>query len=531
LEAKRAGEQEKLNDFLKFNLYRLFLLTIFLLLSYYMGQTIYTIDTTLIKSISTFLILSFTVTIVVVLLSTWEKIPLNYIIHFQFSIDTVLTLFLIYSTGAGDSPLTFLLLLLALSISFFFPSWVNIFYGVAEGIGFTLLTYYYQFQNGLPVTPEITMKIFYIFSAILIFVLLGSFLTSRLTKMEKKIETQEKSLTEFRELYQTIVNNVGSGILITDTGGKILFANPSAMKILGENPAGKNIKTIFGTIPSPTLFREELQINYEDKNLVIGLSASEINIGGEKHILITFQDLTRIKEVEKKLIEKEKFALIGEMASNIAHDLRNPLSAVKLSVELLLEELNKKEPDDAKINRFASVLTEESERIEHLIKQILNYSREIQIKEEKIDLREFLKETFKKTSNENNAQTELEITGENTVINGDRFWLQEAFINLFQNSIEAMNRRGKIIVHVEKKDNSINLKISDTGEGIPDQYAEKIFQPFFTTKQKGTGLGLPLVKKIITAHRGTIYWDRRDKCFVVKIPEGEKYEKDAYSGR
>ncbi len=460
---------------------------------------------------------------------TSTRIPTPLIIHFQFIIDIIITSYLVFYTGATESPFSFLYLLIALAVSFFFPNWTNIFYGILSGIIFTLITYLYYYQIGLPVNPPTMMKVFYIFSSILIFNVLGSFLYSRIGKMEEKLKTQEKNLSEIKELHKLIVNNVKSGIMITGENGTILYANPAATKILGLNPVGKHIEELFPIRIDNDIERLEVEINQNNNRVIIGMSATEIIVEDVTGLLILFQDLTKIKEYEKQLMEKEKLALIGEMASNIAHELRNPLATIRASSELLIEELEDVNNGKNKLQKLTGILIKESDRIEHLVKQILNYSRTLILKKENINLKKLISEQFERVVSSNKSnETKLVIDGENLIISGDPLWLGEAFLNLFQNSFEALGGNGTIKVTINKLNNQIQIKISDTGNGVPEDLKDKIFQPFFSTKRKGTGLGLALTRKIINAHDGEIIWDSTNKAFVITLPEKHN-EKDSNS--
>ena len=386
------------------------------------------------------------------------------------------------------------------------------------GIIFTLLTYIKQFQENLPLTPPVMMNIFYIFSMILIFNLLGSFLYSRIKKMEQRLISNEKNLFQIKELYKEIVNNVKSGILIVNQEGNILYSNPSGMRILGFDPVGKNFENIFHQKIDQEANREELVTEINGRKLIAGMSSSRILLQDEDLYLIVFQDLTRIKEMEEKLLEAEKFAVIGEMASNIAHELRNPLATIRASSELLVEEIGNQYAGNKKASKIANILISESERIENLVKQILTYSKEITLKMEKVNLPELLERIFLKFQ-QRFPDVSLTIEGKkDAIIDGDPMWLEEAFSNLIQNSIDAIGDKGKIFVSITKNGTNYTLFFSDSGDGIPREIEDKIFQPFFTTKRNGTGLGLALTRKIITAHGGIIQWDSEKKGFTIIFP-------------
>ncbi len=137
---------------------------------------------------------------------------------------------------------------------------------------------------------------------------------------------------------------------------------------------------------------------------------------------------------------------------------------------------------------------------------------------EKINLPELIQRIFLKF-HQRFPDVSLTIEGEkDAIIDGDPMWLEEAFSNLIQNSIDAMGDKGKMLVSIRKTGANYTIFFSDSGEGIPREIEDKIFHPFFTTKRNGTGLGLALTRKIINSHGGAIQWDSEKKGFIIILP-------------
>ena len=209
----------------------------------------------------------------------------------------------------------------------------------------------------------------------------------------------------------------------------------------------------------------------------------------------------KIENYQKELVKKERLSTIGEMASRVTHDLRNPLTIIKNSIEIL----KSKNPEMAKENqRYFDMMNEAASRMNHQIDEVLGFV--------KIKLPEKTKKDFSdiisKIINSSDQRKNIEITlpKKSHEIWCDEIQIQNVLINLISNSIHAIEKdQGKIIINLEKEDQFDKITIEDNGVGIPEKSLEMIFDPLYTTKQNGTGLGLVSCKNIIEAHKGKIY--------------------------
>ncbi len=220
-----------------------------------------------------------------------------------------------------------------------------------------------------------------------------------------------------------------------------------------------------------------------------------------------------LKEQMLKMQRTEQMVVLGELAAGLAHEIKNPLAGIKVSVEVLTEEQNMSEED----KKIASKAIDEIRRIELLIKSLLNFAKPPKPQLKVIDMNDILDKTIafslKHPSLLSNTSTAIKVLKNFDErlpkMMADPVQLQQVFLNLFLNAIDAMPDRGtlavKTLYHAEK--NSIQIAISDTGKGIDEELKDKIFQPFFTTKPKGTGLGLAITKRLIEQHGGDIYVD------------------------
>ncbi|MFO8053508.1 MAG: PAS domain S-box protein [Candidatus Omnitrophota bacterium] len=228
---------------------------------------------------------------------------------------------------------------------------------------------------------------------------------------------------------------------------------------------------------------------------------------------------SELKKIQEKLIQTEKLAALGKLSGIVAHDLRNPLGVIRNSIYILKKRLG--DSKDPKIKRYLKVLDEEIVAADTIIEDVLSFTRLKNIKFLAVDLKKEAKRAIGKISIPDNIQLKTEINQDIPKIKGDKEQLQRVFINLINNAVEAMPEGGKLTVTVDSKDNFAYVVISDTGVGIKDK--GKIFEPMYSTKVHGSGLGLSACKNIVAAHQGQIeVKSKKDKgtTMLVKLPLG-----------
>ena len=249
----------------------------------------------------------------------------------------------------------------------------------------------------------------------------------------------------------------------------------------------------------------EIEIKKEDGS-VRNLLLTSGPIKGTDRYVVVQRDITEFKNLEKKFYESQKLAAVGQLSAGIAHEVRNPLSSIKMSLQILEKRLK---PSGNDLKRF-EIAEKEVEHLEKLVRDILIFARPGEAKMEPADINKALKESL--------AMAEKEITDKKISIQStydkeiplvkfDSAMLEEAFLNIYLNAIDAMEDRGKLLISTElvkNKYKSLVIEVKDNGCGIDKEDLHHIFNPFFTNKKYGTGLGLTQVKKIVDLHHGTV---------------------------
>ena len=327
-----------------------------------------------------------------------------------------------------------------------------------------------------------------------------------------------KLLQDSRAFATEMVANFPEGIIVTDPGRKITFINPIALTILNltpENCLGKTTDSILpssfselleSVSPENRIVEKELSMTGPNQTeLVIVVNATDIvsEDGSFVGTMFILRDLTQIRRLQKTIQKQEKLAAIGNLAAGVAHEVRNPLSSIKgyaTYFATLFEE-------DSEKKQAAEIMSREVERLNRVISELLEISRPSDLKRTQSDI------GFLLTSSLRLVQQDAETAGIEIktsidehmpllLIDPDR--ITQALINLYINAIQAMPDGGQLSVHSQEKEGGVELNVSDTGAGMNEANKNKIFDPYFTTKNTGTGLGLAVVQKIVEAHGGTI---------------------------
>ena len=347
--------------------------------------------------------------------------------------------------------------------------------------------------------------------------LLSSLLSERLRRTEKALISTSLKYDQLSVLYKKIFEDIPSGIITVINQNKIISFNPAAVKISGFQPEeiiGRDINLAFPNLKleSETTPRSEVELTRKDKkNIPIGYSFAKLNIPGtnDKYEVITLQDLSDIKQMEKQVLQAEKMATIGEMAAGIAHELRNPLAAISGAAELL------DASGDIEVHNqgLMNIINRECNRLQNIISEFLYFSKPVEPEKEWIPLLPLVHEVIQILQHTQDwpdrCQALVDIP-EKMACWADPQQILKILLNIMHNSCIALkNMEGEIRVKArEIMDDSgaekTALTISDTGKGISDLVIDKIYEPFFTTREKGTGLGLSIVKQLVTAHEGGI---------------------------
>ena len=354
-------------------------------------------------------------------------------------------------------------------------------------------------------------------------------LVTKLKDNERELEVlrqkaEDKAIT-IEGYNENILQSVPSGVMSFDEELRITKVNLSAEKILEvkrESVLGKHHREVLDE-PITTLINDKKVIERGEMSYVtpsgrriwLGLTLSPLKDREGMAIgqILIFTDLTHLKALEAQMELRSRLSSLGEISAGIAHELRNPMAVIAGYTQLLSKKT------DQSLRPTVDAITKEINVMNRIISDFLSFARPAELAVSDVDLKKIIENCIDTlVSGRNNIETHLDV--ENLpVIKGDEILLRQAFTNLIQNAAEAMPNGGDLTVKSSTGD-FLEVTLSDTGPGIAGDLADKIFLPFFTTKDRGTGLGLSLVQKIIVSHGGTISVDGSDRgaTFRIKLP-------------
>ncbi|MEQ1875123.1 MAG: ATP-binding protein [Bdellovibrionia bacterium] len=434
-----------------------------------------------------------------------------------FALDSVFITGLIFYTGVVQSIFIFLYLVNIIFCGMIFQKKGAFLLALLTSTMFSLLLILRPEIKGEVLFLAVGMNNLGFFSV----AFLSGYLSEQLSFMGMEISARKKDIKELRDLNDLIVKNVTSGLITVDLHGQIMQYNRAAEQIV-DRPyrfVGFNINDIFpgffekitvpgNEVPSGVDRFEIIHANSRDDRLILGFSVSLLkrDTHATGYILI-FQDLTQIKRLEKAMRRSEKLAAVGQLAAGIAHEIRNPLAGISGSLQLLRSTTHDEGSEEY---RLMSIALKEIDRLNHLITEFLDFVRPEGHADEPVGLNEIVREVVEMARWSKNFRTEIKIE---TVLEADRLVLgnrdklKQVIYNLVLNSIHALDKAESPVLRIETrvKNGLLVMVVKDNGSGMSDATLKRLFEPFHTTKPKGTGLGLATVHKILENHDARVF--------------------------
>jgi len=357
-----------------------------------------------------------------------------------------------------------------------------------------------------------------------------------------------RSIERLDSYLRLFLNSLSLGVVLSDYEDKITFVSQGIKDILGETAfryVGMSVGRFLSDLGlDPYIVLDDalsgarnrfLNVNLKSTlgdKLVTIISAVVADAGrrndtggtgdGNHGHVVILEDLREARAQEERLARAEHLAALGELAAAVAHEIRNPLTVVKGAASLVPGKLS--DPDF--LRKFSEVVTSELERINRTVESLLNFARYSQPDMTPIDMENVVKracDVIRGYAEVHKVDIHLACASVLPPVRGDADHLVQAFLNLFLNGIQAMPSGGTLFVDIEWNPGAkyVETVVKDTGSGILPEHKDRIFEMFFTTKKGGTGLGLPLVQRIIYEHQGFIEFDSevgKGTTFVIRLP-------------
>ncbi len=350
--------------------------------------------------------------------------------------------------------------------------------------------------------------------------------------------------------YANIIDSVGDGVIVLDAGGEISLMNPA-----GEEITGVSRRQAQGNRFAALFTGDRLLIEMVEKTAATGMTISDhenvvlhrsghptpvsattspllLETGERTGVILVLRDLTNIRDLERAVRQADRLSSLGTLAAGLAHEIKNPLGGIKGAAQLLEQEL----PEEGGLRDYTRVMIKEVRRVNRIVEELLELASPRKIKLERVNLHKTLGDIMtlqKRAAGGKNIAFRQQFDPSIPPILGDEALLTQLFLNLIKNAVEAVAEEGTVQVtsrvvsdysmsqNWERRSRMVALEVSDDGPGMDKEQLEHLFTPFFTTKAKGTGLGLPICQKIVLEHRGMIKVESersRGTTFTVMLP-------------
>jgi PAS domain S-box-containing protein len=366
---------------------------------------------------------------------------------------------------------------------------------------------------------------------------------SKLSLLGEQYRGARQDALELRSNVEQLLQKLEEAVLFFDNTGRLMMAGEAAERMLGKSHdqmIGTGLDELFppstvlgGVIGNAVKTRQSVHsqpvtISRDGSSnirLLVSVEVLRKGLGDQMGTLVKLRDVDSRRQLERQLDVSSRLAAISRLTGGVAHEIKNPLNAMALHLEVLRSRLDTEQPE-------VEVIAREIKRLDNVVKTFLNFNRPIELQARPLDLDEVVQQVLALVSVDaeaKNIHIETELT-DKLWLNGDPDLLKQAILNVVNNGLEAMSEGGKLVIRTEWIADECQIRVTDAGSGIAPEIQEKIFNLYFTTKQQGSGIGLATTFRVVQLHSGTIDFvsePGRGTTFRLRFPGMADYHGEA----
>ncbi|MDC0709789.1 ATP-binding protein [Stigmatella sp. ncwal1] len=444
----------------------------------------------------------------------------------QVAGDILIASGLVSLTGGADSPFSFTYSLAVITASILLSQrGAFVTAAACSGMYGALVLNHLVRLGGSPSSAMLARTGFNFASNVLAHFLiaaLAGYLSRQLLAAGGRLSASQADLRRLSTLHGQILDSTPSGLLACEAEGEITFINRAALSILGLDNVTAKSMSVEALLPGlrglERVPRAELKVETPRGPRILGLTLAPLEGGGQSTRLIVFQDLTALRRAEDELRRADRLAALGTLAAQLAHEIRNPLAAMRGSAQMLAQD----GAEDPSVVRLTNILMRESDRLSRLVEEFLRFARPPPPQRRAIALDELIRETVEMLQTDplrRGVHLSLELPPVVASVDPDQ--LRQVLLNLLRNAFEAVGSAGQTRVSLSVEDGKALMRVWDSAGAIPETHLGRIFEPFFTTRSGGTGLGLATAYSIVRAHEGRLQVTSSPQLgteFTVELP-------------
>jgi signal transduction histidine kinase len=337
-----------------------------------------------------------------------------------------------------------------------------------------------------------------------------------------------------KENLDQIMANLQDGLILFTRDSKAILVSAAVenfLEISRENMLGHNVdeflspdtplgKIVLGSFDSHAPISQREVETHNGRRVLLSLDF--IEEGGERiGALLTLRDAETVRRIEDEIELSHRLANIGRLASGVGHEVKNPINAIVVHLELLRQKLQQVDPTT---RRHMDVIGSEIQRLDRVVQMLVDFTRPVELRLSDLDVRKLLEDVTTLASPDaarHGVRIERQLPGVPLLVRADSDLLKQALLNVVLNGVQAMPHGGTLNIRGSKHDEAVMIEVCDEGSGIPSDIRDKIYNLYFTTKKTGTGIGLAMTYKVMQLHHGSVDFESVDghgTTFRLRLP-------------